>query len=86
MQQQIANIMFVLSVALEWSLPCQVLILNRGGVVAALGTLGRYSGNPRVVESCLKVLEHLSRPPNGRKLALHQRVVETTLGVMKGSR
>lgn len=56
-------LMFVLSVALHDSPGCQRLVLQAGGIADVLGVLRGIAGrddDPRLTESCLRILERLA--------------------------
>lgn len=87
MSEAIANpLMLVLSVNLRDSPDCQRLVLQRGGVVAALNYLNRNRGenvvdsdDPRLTESCLRVLEQLARVGDGRRRVMTNGGVDAAL-------
>lgn len=81
------QITFVLSVTLENNPACQSLLLSAQGVEVALAVLsGPGTRCSKLAESCLHVLERLSRSHEGRQRALQEGGVEVTLSTIEGFR
>lgn len=83
-----ATIMFVLSIVLQDSSGCQLLVLRKGGLAAVLNCLqgsserGIASDDPRLTESCLRVLQQLTQDGEDQMRAVKRGGIKATLLAM----
>lgn len=84
------DLVFVLSVALQGSPECQDLAIQQGGIAAMLATLGCLTcssagsggSDARLVETSLRVLEHLGERGEGRRRLVKEGCVDATIATI----
>lgn len=82
-----ADLVFVMSIALQDSPDCQRFVLQKGAVTAMLATVQHAdtaaASNTRLTGTCLRVLEHLGRLEQGRRRLVKEQAVETAISTVE---